>query len=780
MDERVLKDLEWEKIEKKLLELCRTPWGKGKIFHIPFHIKKYDIERLLNQTLEMKLFQEEYGVFPLPGNIEIKEEIKRAEAGGVLKEDELVKVRDVLKCVCEIKGLSPILRQSYPELFKIVFDLPYPEEIKDELERCIGDDGEITDDASPLIGELRRRVRSEAERIRQKIESILHRSDMKKYLQDEFFTIRENRYVIPVKSSFKGKIQGIIHDTSVRGETIFIEPAELVPLNNSLKIAESELKEEIFRVLSYLSHMIGMEAGAFYLIMDLIGELDLIHARSKLSILIDGSRPVLNENGPLRFLKARHPLLIFKGGGVIANDIILNDGEKGMIISGPNAGGKTVTLKTTGIILLLTMAGILPPVEEGSEIPCGIELLTCIKSIEGIEEELSAFSGHVLEIIEILKRANPHSIILIDELMGRTDPLEGAALARAFLEFLIEKAGKVFVTTHYPELKMIGDRRIIPASMEFDLTAMRPTYRLIRGIPGNSWAMRVAERLGLPEKIKDIAEGYMESRELFFEEAIKRAEDMRIRYAALMKDVEAMKEELRIRTEELQKERERLRMEREKEIKELRDSIREILDESRKEMNRLIEEARKERKAELRMKLRKRMTEYEKDIMMKIPQPDRDTSRSPLLKPGSDVFVEELNLRGKVVEFSPENNRLVINSSGKNVVINTGGVKIIELKEEAPIDLIRKRGMYEVSGEEANRIDLRGLRADEAISRLDAFLDRAYLNGVKEVHVIHGIGTGALRRSVREYLKESPYIKSFRTGNANEGGEGVTVLTLKD
>lgn len=780
MDERILKDLEWERIERKLLELSLTPWGKRKVSQITFHRKKDDIERLLNQTLEMKLFQEKYGIFPLPGNIEIKEEIKRAEAGGVLKEDELIKIRDILKCVYEIKRLSPILRQSFPELFKIVSNLPYPEEIRDELERCIGEDGEITDDASPVIRELRRRVRLEAERIRQRIESILHRSDMKKYLQDEFFTIRENRYVIPVKSNFKGRIQGIIHDTSVTGETIFIEPAELVPLNNSLKIAESELKEEIFRVLSYLSNMIGREAGAFYLIMDLIGELDLIYARSRLSILIGGSRPVLNENGPLRFLKAKHPLLIFKGGSVIPNDIILNDDEKGMIISGPNAGGKTVTLKTIGIILLLTMAGILPPVEEGSEIPCGIELLTCIKPIEGIEEELSAFSGHVLEIIEILKRANPHSIILIDELMGRTDPLEGAALARAFLEFLIERGGKVFVTTHYPELKMLGDRRIIPASMEFDLTAMRPTYRLVKGIPGNSWAMRIAERLGLPEKIKDMAEGYMQSRELFFEEAIKRAEDMRIRYEALMKDVETMKEELKIRTEELQKERERLRKEMEREIRELRDRIRELLDESRKEMNRLIEDARKERKAELRMKLRKRMIEYGKDIMMKIPQPDHDTSRSPLFEPGSEVFVEELNLKGKVVEFSPENNRLIINSSGKNVVINIGNVNIIELKEEDPFDFIRERGKDEVSGKETNRIDLRGLRADEAIRRLDAFLDRAYLNGIKEVHVIHGIGTGALKRSVREYLKESPYLKSFRPGISGEGGEGVTVLTLKD
>lgn len=780
MDKKVLKDLEWEKIEKKLLELSSTPWGKQKVLKAQFSTNRDVVEGLLNQTIQMKGFVKQYGAFPLPGNIDIGEEIKRAEAGGVLSEDELLKIRDILRVVGEIKRLSPILSQSFPELFKIVQTLPCPVEIKDEIERCIGDDGEITDNASPLIGELRKKVRLEAERIRQRIESILRRSDIKGYLQDEFFTIRENRYVIPVKSSFKGRIEGIIHDTSLTGETIFVEPAELVPLNNSLKMAESELKEEIFRVLMYLSDLIGKEAGTFYTMMDKIGELDFIHARGRLSTIIGGTKPVLNENGRLRLLRARHPLLIFKGGSVIPNDIILNEDERCMVISGPNAGGKTVVLKTTGMVLLLTMAGVLPPVDEGSEIPCGIELLTCIESVEGIEEELSAFSAHVLNVIEILKKATPRSIILIDELMGRTDPIEGSALGHAFLDCLLEKGGRLLVTTHYPELKLIAEKGIIPASMEFDINEMKPTYRLIKGVPGNSWAMRIAHRLGLPERIREIAEGYLKDREMFFEEAIRQIDDMRIRYEVCLKDAEEIREELKARVDELNRQMEKFKVDKEKEIREIREKMRRLFEEARKEMNRLIEEAKREKKAELRKKLRESMIHYEKDVMSRAPSIEDDFSLISTFEPGSEVFIEDLNLKGKVVEFSSEDNRLVINSGGKNIVINTGDVKVTVVKLKTSVDLKKKEDEKRASDEHTARIDLRGLRADEAIMRLDTFLDKSYLEGIREVCVVHGIGTGALRRSIREYLSESPYVKGFRAGSANEGGEGVTVIALKD
>ena len=736
--EKARRSLGWDEITANLSSIAVSSKG-AEIARIlipenPQNSPLESIKTKLRETSEMKEIIAGSENFPLAIFEDISPAISKALKDVPLEIVELKDISDLLSISKMVKSFIFRFRENAPTLYKIVFPVDDLSEIKKRIDFCITETGEINENATPEMRELSQKVRSVKNKIIKKLESYISSNEYSQMLMDSYYTQREDRYVLPIKAEYKSKIDGIVHDSSSSGATIFLEPEKLVELNNQLKMAESELKREIHRILKGLTSLVANNSIAIENNLNILTDLDLIHAKAKLSQMMNAVEPEINSNGNIDLKAARHPLLILTNTNVVSNDITLSPDFNVLIISGPNTGGKTLTLKTVGLMGLMVRAGLHIPVHNGSDMAIFPEIYADIGDEQDIGRHLSTFSGHILNIIGMLNFASTSSLILLDELMISTDPSEGGALAEAILTELSGRGVKVITTTHYGQLKATGMIRenFRNASVEFDLKTLSPTYRLIQGIPGGSSALNIASQLGMDRKIIELSESLIKEKEKRLEDAVNRLENLKktlddeyLKASLVRKDSESLLEEQKNITERMkEEEREYLNTKKKrlaKDIAEARDRIKEIMGELDKE------------KTSVKVKEAKAKIEGITEELSITPSESEDSQLEKLRKHFQD---RRLQTKREKVSASP------------------------------------------VSSTET-QCDLRGMRVDEAREMAIRFLDRAYQGEVTEVRIIHGYGTEAIKKMLREYLKESPYINTFRPGNMQEGGDGVTVVELK-
>ena len=736
--EKARRSLGWDEITANLSSIAVSSKG-AEIARIlipenPQNSPLESIKTKLRETSEMKEIIAGSENFPLAIFEDISPAISKALKDVPLEIVELKDISDLLSISKMVKSFIFRFRENAPTLYKIVFPVDDLSEIKKRIDFCITETGEINENATPEMRELSQKVRSVKNKIIKKLESYISSNEYSQMLMDSYYTQREDRYVLPIKAEYKSKIDGIVHDSSSSGATIFLEPEKLVELNNQLKMAESELKREIHRILKGLTSLVANNSIAIENNLNILTDLDLIHAKAKLSQMMNAVEPEINSNGNIDLKAARHPLLILTNTNVVSNDITLSPDFNVLIISGPNTGGKTLTLKTVGLMGLMVRAGLHIPVHNGSDMAIFPEIYADIGDEQDIGRHLSTFSGHILNIIGMLNFASTSSLILLDELMISTDPSEGGALAEAILTELSGRGVKVITTTHYGQLKATGMIRenFRNASVEFDLKTLSPTYRLIQGIPGGSSALNIAAQLGMDRKIIELSASLIKEKEKRLEDAVNRLENLKktlddeyLKASLVRKDSESLLEEQKNITERMkEEEREYLNTKKKrlsKDVADAREKIKEIINELNKE------------RTSVKVKEAKAKIEGITEGLSIVPSESEDSQLEKLKKHFQD---RRLQTKRDKVSASP------------------------------------------VSTTETE-CDLRGMRVDEARETAIRFLDRAYQGEVAEVRIIHGYGTEAIKKMLREYLKESPYINSFRPGDVQEGGDGVTVVELK-
>lgn len=776
----VEKTLELDKILQKLKEYASTSLGIEAINEMKVSTDIDEINNKLDETDEALKLIVRIGNIPLGGISDIRQAVKRAQIGGVLSIEELVNISSFAYGVNQIKlYLDRVNSERIGSIYisKYINQLISLTNLRKRIDACIDNNGNILDDASPKLKDIRQQIKVLEARIREKMNQIL--STKSSYLTDTIITIRNDRFVVPVRVEYKNTFEGIIHDISQSGNTVFIEPKVVVELNNRVNSLKHEENEEIYRILRELSEEVSNVANELLQDVMIVKQLDFIYAKARFALDINAIRPKLNDQGVIKIIKGRHPLI--DPQIVVANDMFLGDEHQAMIITGPNTGGKTVTLKMVGLLTLMMQSGLLVPCNEESQLAVFDNVFADIGDEQSIEQSLSTFSSHMKNIINITNNITINSLVLLDELGAGTDPKEGAALAESILDYLLKRGARIIATTHYSELKTYAYNtdKVINASVEFDVETLRPTYKLLIGIPGRSNALEISRRLGLNEKIIAQASSRIETEKTDVSKLIMQLENQGLYLDKLINENEALKKELQsqilkyeLLNNELANQKDTLK---EKAYEEARQIVRK----AQKEANLIIEELKRIKKervldvkdheiSELKGKLR-HLIEQDTDEQL--------SSTSDILKPGDVVKVLTLNRTGELIEQVNEDEWLVrlgnlnsrIHKQYLELVKSSDAEK--KRKKEAEVRVIKKSTAH-------LELDLRGERYEEAIIKLDKFIDEALINNISQVVIIHGHGTGALRKGVQDYLKKCPYVKEFRYGGEGEGGVGVTVVTL--
>lgn len=776
----VEKTLELDKILQKLKEYASTSLGIEAINEMKVSTDIDEINNKLDETDEALKLIVRIGNIPLGGISDIRQAVKRAQIGGVLSVEELVNISSFAYGVNQIKlYLDRVNSERIGSIYisKYINQLIPLTNLRKRIDACIDNNGNILDDASPKLKDIRQQIKVLEARIREKMNQIL--STKSSYLTDTIITIRNDRFVVPVRVEYKNTFEGIIHDISQSGNTVFIEPKVVVELNNRVNSLKHEENEEIYRILRELSEEVSNVANELLQDVMIVKQLDFIYAKARFALDINAIRPKLNDQGVIKIIKGRHPLI--DPQIVVANDVFLGDEHQAMIITGPNTGGKTVTLKMVGLLTLMMQSGLLVPCNEESQLAVFDNVFADIGDEQSIEQSLSTFSSHMKNIINITNNITINSLVLLDELGAGTDPKEGAALAESILDYLLKRGARIIATTHYSELKTYAYNtdKVINTSVEFDVETLRPTYKLLIGIPGRSNALEISRRLGLNEKIIAQASSRIETEKTDVSKLIMQLENQGLYLDKLINENEALKKELQsqilkyeLLNNELANQKDTLK---EKAYEEARQIVRK----AQKEANLIIEELKRIKKervldvkdheiSELKGKLR-HLIEQDTDEQL--------SSTSDILNPGDVVKVLTLNRTGELIEQVNEDEWLVrlgnlnsrIHKQYLELVKSSDAEK--KRKKEAEVRVIKKSTAH-------LELDLRGERYEEAIIKLDKFIDEALINNISQVVIIHGHGTGALRKGVQDYLKKCPYVKEFRYGGEGEGGVGVTVVTL--
>lgn len=736
--EKARRSLGWDEITANLSSIAVSSKG-AEIARIlipenPQNSPLESIKTKLRETSEMKEIIVGSENFPLTIFEDISTAISKALKDVTLEIVELKDISDLLSISKMVKSFIFRFRENAPTLYKIVFPVDDLSEIKKRIDFCITETGEINENATPEMRELSQKVRSVKNKIIKKLESYISSNEYSQMLMDSYYTQREDRYVLPIKAEYKSKIDGIVHDSSSSGATIFLEPEKLVELNNQLKMAESELKREIQRILKELTSLVANNSIAIENNLNILTNLDLIHAKARLSQMMNAVEPKINSDGNIDLKSARHPILMLTNSNVVPNDITLSPDFNVLIISGPNTGGKTLTLKTVGLMGLMVRAGLHIPVSNGSDMAIFPEIYADIGDEQDIGRHLSTFSGHILNIIGMLNFASTSSLILLDELMISTDPSEGGALAEAILTELSGRGVKVITTTHYGQLKATGmiREKFRNASVEFDLKTLLPTYRLIQGIPGGSSALNIAAQLGMDRKIIELSASLIKEKEKRLEDAVNRLENLK----------KVLDEEYQ-KASSVKKESENLLEEQKNVTERIREEEREYLNTKKKRLSKDVAEARE--------KIKEIVNELDKE---------RTSVKVKEAKAKIEGITEELS----IAPSESEDSQLE---------------KLKKHFQDRRLQTKREKVSASPVSDTETQCDLRGMRVDEARETAIRFLDRAYQGEVAEVRIIHGHGTEAIKKMLREYMKESPYVNSFRPGDIQEGGDGVTVVELK-
>lgn len=786
MDKKSLSVLEFDKIKNMLTQTAVTSAAKALCENLLPESDKYLVERLLKETGEAESLCIKKGNPPLSPVGEIKGSVMRAEAGGTLSPRELLNCAHVLRIANDIKSYTDFdgFEENYPVLADMCVGLFTDKKTSGKIISAVISEEEMADDASQTLFNIRRKVKSLEDKIRETLNNMIKSPKYAASLQDAIVTMRGDRFVIPVKSENKSLVPGIVHDSSSSGATVFVEPMAVVEINNKIRECKIQEKEEIEKILQYFSGLIAEDAPGLKRDGDIITKFDFAFAKGKLSLKMHGVTPIVNSDGIIDIKKGRHPLLDSKT--VVPTDIYLGDKFDTLVITGPNTGGKTVALKTLGLITLMAQSGLNIPAMSGSQISVFENIFADIGDEQSIEQSLSTFSAHMVNIVRILKNADYSSLVLFDELGAGTDPVEGAALAVAILERVKEAGAKVAATTHYSEIKLyaLETDRVENAACEFDVTTLRPTYRLLIGVPGKSNAFAISKRLGLSEDIINRAKKLVDGESAKFEDVISSLEETR-KIAELERE-EA--ETARLETEKVrqraEKEKESIEKQKEKILRDAREDAKRIYEQAKREADEIIKEMRKGAKdaqklEEHRQKIKKGLGNVEDKL-----GEDAFRQENPPIDPknillGQTVEVTSMGQTGKILTLPDKNGNLAVQVGILKISANLSQLRLAKEPE-------KKKTQGRISGLSVGKtinikseLDLRGLMVDEGLLELDKYLDDAVLSGLDSVRIIHGKGTGALRSAVQEYLKHHRHVKSYRRGEFGEGDLGVTVAELK-
>jgi len=801
MDEKTLAILEYNKILKQVAGFCSFSASAEKALNLRPQTQIDLAQRLQAETREAVELLVTRSDLTIGGARDIRTSVDLAEHGGVLSPQELLDVKSTMISARTLSRFFERKESEFPNLCDIAVRFPPPMGLVDAITRTISERGEVLDSASEKLATIRRDLRIAHDRLMSKLQRIITDPKNTPILQDAIITQRDGRYVVPLRSEFKGRLRSIVHDQSSSGATLFVEPLSVVETNNQYRELELAERDEVRRILSELSRQVGEKAEDLLRAVDTIAELDLVLARAKYADKLEASEPHLHQIRPpkdsrhpgtiIQLYQARHPLLDPKT--VVAIDIDLDEQTYALIITGPNTGGKTVTLKTVGLLALMAQSGLHIPAHSGSHISLFKTIYADIGDEQSIEQSLSTFSGHITNIIHILESADSQSLVVLDELGAGTDPQEGAALARSILSSVLERGITTLVTTHHPELKAYAHATpgVINASVEFDLETLRPTYHLTIGLPGRSNALAIASRLGMPEEIIQIARSELDPQDIRAEDLlneIHRQRDLsrraRSEAEASRKEADLLRSELSQRLDSVEDERRKIldaaRQEAAAQVRELEDEIRDV----RRELARArqpVEALRsiEEKAAEL-------VADTEQPVERLSPAlPGAAPTRS--IRLGDKVFLTSLNMQGVVTSLGEEDAEVQVGAlrvRTRLAELRLGGPVEEEPKpkhrrrksEPSPAASATTVSQSSTPASPGMELDLRGQRADEALDALDNYLDAAFVSGLPFVRIIHGKGTGKLRQAVREALSQHPHVRAFESGTEKEGGDGVTVV----
>ncbi len=786
MNERTFRVLEFQKVKENLKRYSKTQGGKKLIDKLTPYETKYEVEIALKETKEALDMLVTKGAPPFEGLYDVSEGIERASKGGVLSCMQLLHIGNMLRCSRRFKKYTE--RDEAEVAFERIEDLAYILEplkgLEEEIERAIVSEEEISDRASATLRSIRRNLKEKNSSVREKINSIVR--SYSKYLQENLYTMRGDRYVLPVKVEYKGQVPGIVHDQSSTGATLFIEPMGLVNLNNEIKELMLKEKAEIERILTDLSNKVSNNVDVCKSNNKILGELDFIFAKGAYASSIDGTYPTVSEDGSFDMISARHPLIDPKN--VISSDVYLGEEYNVIMITGPNTGGKTVTLKTIGLIHLMGMCGLLIPAKEGSKIAFYNEIFADIGDEQSIEQSLSTFSSHMTNIVDIMSKATKESLVLFDELGAGTDPTEGAALAAAIIENLKSRGSKVVATTHYSELKGYALRTpdVENASVEFDVKTLRPTYRLLIGVPGKSNAFEISRRLGLSEDVIKEAKDFISEDNLQFEDLIRELQEKSIiakrdaREAILAKeDALKLKRKYEEKLEKLDKTRDKAYMDARKEAKDIISNAKDEADEILKAMRELekmgISGGGRNRLEEERRKLKESLENKEKSLYNQKEQKGEIIEE---IKLGMEAYLPSLNQNVIVISLPDSKGEVLVEAGIMKISVKSKDLRALDKPAKKAKEKKKREVKLNLSNIES-RVDLRGMDSEEACFRADKYLDDAYMANLGEVTIVHGKGTGVLRKAINDMLKRHPHVKSYRLGVYGEGGDGVTIAILK-
>jgi DNA mismatch repair protein MutS2 len=791
LNEKVLSTLEYEKVLHKLAAHASTSLGKRRAEETK-PVGDFElVKQLLKATDEGYTVERLKGPAPFGGIRDITASLQRARIGGMLNTSELLDIGNTIGGGRKLRRFLQAMHEStpVPTLNELCERIADARAVEEKIRSCIDDNAEVLDQASSELASIRRELRTSESRAREKLDQMVRTPSVQKMLQDALVTLRGNRYVIPVKQEYRGHFGGIVHDQSASGATLFIEPEAVVQLNNKLRELKLKEEREIERILRRLTESVAEIHEELAENVDALGELDFIFAKAGLARELKATLPILNDRGFLKLRKGRHPLIPLEQ--VVPLDIEIGNQFSTIIVTGPNTGGKTVSLKTIGLLSLMAMSGLFVPAEDGSQLCVFDAIYADIGDEQSIEQSLSTFSSHLTNIISILRDMTPKSLVLLDELGAGTDPAEGSALAISLLEYIHRLGCRIVATTHYSELKAYAFERkgIINASMEFNVETLSPTYRLLVGVPGRSNAFAIAERLGLPRPIIEHARGQVDEDDRRVETMIASLEANRATAEAERHSAEQHRREVEKLRAQLEAERRKLDEQREKLLAKAERDAEEAVSKARREADEIIADLRRVALEEHASIKEHKLIDAKRRLQEAVPQLAKKGLARPggasgkkqpaaQLQPGDEVMVVSLNQRGHVVELIGD----------KEATVQLGIMKMKVARDDLALLAApaKPKPLQQASSVKRTRddnakmeLDLRGSNVEDAILETDRFLDEAFLAGFGQVYVIHGKGTGVLRTGITDFLRKHKHVKSYRLGNYGEGGNGVTVVEMK-
>ena len=783
--------LELHKIFAMLAEITVSDEAKQKVSEIVPSTDFVKVNKDLTETDDAFVLTAKYGTPNFKSIKDVSASLERANTGSVLNLKELLQIKDVLYSTSSIKHWyeqNDNTENSINHLFSALYPI---KSVEKRLSEAILSETEIADDASSELQSIRRKITSKENLIREKLSKLIKNSEAQKALQDNIITIRDGRFVVPVKAENKGDIPGLVHDTSASGATYFVEPMSVVEINNDIRVLLSREQAEIERIIAELSALCASESSNIMNNYCKLIELEVIFAKASLAYKMNAYKPIVNQEGRIRLKKARHPLLDIKKAVPI--DVNIGDGNNALIITGPNTGGKTVALKTTGLLVAMTTCGLLIPVSSQSEVAVFDNILVDIGDEQSIEQSLSTFSAHMNNIINIIKVAGPNSLILLDEVGSGTDPLEGAALAVSIIDYLKKFGCRIMATTHYQEMKMyaVSENGVENASCEFDVESLKPTYKLILGVPGKSNALEISKKLGLDNYIIENARERISEEDKKFENVIDALEKSRGEYEALKISIEEDKKKAEAIRTSLESKLADIEAQKQKELEKAKTQADKIIDSLKNQSNSIIDELEKIRKDKDKENFSRDELAAKARLKGKI-ESMYDEAHPIASKQSNYKLPRELKI-GDTVKMIDNNNKgtvLSIKDSQSNVQVQFGIIKMkvsidkLMLCEQEKVKydkgLVTKTNVTGKSEREIRQeVDIRGMTVEEGIMEVDRFIDQCLMSGVNLITVIHGKGTGVLRSAVQRYLKQHKRVKSYRLGIYGEGENGVTIVDLK-